>query len=65
MALNKPDWKDAPEWAEWLAQNWNGQWYFHQYKPESSDAGVWHSTGLMSFQPQEGWENSLEKRPNE
>ena len=29
----KPDWKDAPKWAKWLAQNDDGQWYWFENKP--------------------------------
>lgn len=24
----KPDWKDAPEWANWLGQDVFGAWYW-------------------------------------
>ena len=30
----KPDWKNAPEWANWLAQDEDGPWYWFQSKPE-------------------------------
>lgn len=30
----KPDWKDAPEWAQWLALDENGQWCWHEEKPQ-------------------------------
>ena len=29
----KPDWKDAPEWAEWLAMDGNGAWVWHATEP--------------------------------
>lgn len=29
----KPDWKDAPEWAEWLAMDADGEWYWYSKKP--------------------------------
>jgi hypothetical protein len=33
---NKPDWKDAPDWANHLAQDGNGGWWWYKNKPEPS-----------------------------
>lgn len=32
----KPDWKDAPEWANWLAMDMSGRWFWWEFKPEFS-----------------------------
>lgn len=32
--MNKPDWKDAPEWANWLAGDADGTWYWFKDKPD-------------------------------
>lgn len=32
--MSKPDWKDAPEWANWLAQDKCGEWFWYEYKPD-------------------------------
>lgn len=32
--MSKPDWKDAPEWAQWLAMDENGVWYWYACQPE-------------------------------
>lgn len=29
----KPDWKDAPDWAEYLAQHPSGLWFWADRKP--------------------------------
>ncbi len=29
----KPDWKDAPEWANYLAVDNDGVWYWYECKP--------------------------------
>ena len=29
-----PDWKDAPEWAQWLAMEAGGGWYWFENEPE-------------------------------
>jgi len=30
----KPDWKEAPEWAKWLAMDGDGYWGWYEHKPE-------------------------------
>lgn len=35
--MNKPDWKDAPKWAKWLAQDAPGEWYWHEEIPKDGD----------------------------
>ena len=29
----KPDWKDAPEWAMWLAMDEDGEWWWYEDEP--------------------------------
>jgi hypothetical protein len=61
---NKPSWNDAPEWAVWLAMDGDGQWYWHEVKPEMKD-GSWVSAGdsyYVEFQ-YPWWDTSLEERP--
>lgn len=68
--MNKPNWKNAPEWANWLAMDGNGEWFWYQYKPIkplldepdaqwTTDKGKWCSA--------ERWDviRTLEKRPND
>jgi hypothetical protein len=31
--MNKPDWKDAPKWAQWLAMDSDGEWWWFEEKP--------------------------------
>lgn len=39
---NKPSWGDAPEWANWLAQDSTGIWVWYSAKPMRVEgAGVW------------------------
>lgn len=66
--MNKPDWKDAPEWARWLAMDADGEWFFYEEKP-SLGVKVWYPNGarpvsrLASPPASEKWKNSLEERP--
>ena len=44
--MNKPDWKDAPPWADWLAMDSDKQWYWHAYEPQlDKSVEMWHSRG--------------------
>ncbi len=61
----KPNWKDAPSWAKWLAQDENGEWYWFDTKPDMYDC-FWENTSLScdagkSFS---NWQDTLEHKPN-
>ena len=69
----KPSWSDAPEWANWLAKNANGDWKWHECEPEkkwalgnkSGYVGKWEAdTGRSQIASRDyiDWEQSLEKR---
>ena len=32
--MSKPDWKDAPGWADHLAQDASGAWYWFENEPK-------------------------------
>lgn len=42
--MNKPEWKDAPEWAGYLAQDGCGAWYWFEYKPKHGSQNNWYVT---------------------
>lgn len=60
----KPDWKDAPEWAQWLAMDPDGDWYWFEAEPDwdclwENQKGTrvqWACSGIGPYQ-------SLEARP--
>ena len=63
----KPDWKDAPEWAQWLAMDANGQWAWHENRPLirgtiKPATEYWTSKGGKQYLAT-GWIFSLERRP--
>jgi hypothetical protein len=65
--MNKPEWKDAPEWANWLAMDGDGIWFWYEVEPildEEYDP-FWHCDGKerKAIDTTEGYENSLEARP--
>lgn len=36
----KPNWKDAPKWANWLAMDRSGRWVWFEKEPYYRD-GLW------------------------
>lgn len=36
--MSKPSWDDAPEWAQFLAQDEGGEWYWYEHKPQMMHA---------------------------
>lgn len=71
----KPDWKDAPGWARWLAQDRNGYWYWYAERPvidEEEDRWDLEKTEiprkviyaqLAGDTRMKKWRESLEARP--
>lgn len=58
----KPDWKDAPEWANYLAKDSNGVWYWYALKPKLG-AHSWIASANFALAGNEGsWAETLEKR---
>ena len=64
----KPNWEDAPSWANYLAMNEDGNWFWWEFQPEKD----WHGPmfgwcdGIRSEHagyPNINWYESLEKRP--
>lgn len=60
----KPDWKDAPEWATWLAQDCDGEWYWFDIEPHIAH-GMWLNGSEVKAATILGWEDTLEPRPME
>ena len=67
---NKPNWKDAPEWAKFLAMDEDGEWHWYQYKPiepslSDPSADSW-GTKSGKWTSCKRWKSisSLEKREN-
>lgn len=61
--MSKPDWKDAPEWANWLAMDSDGEWYWFQRRPHA-DLYAWIADdGEVEFASSSiGWRKRLEER---
>ncbi len=59
----KPNWKDAPSWANYLSMDMDGDWYWYENKPSAGNID-WLSDGGLSvpFSSIE-WSETLESRP--
>jgi hypothetical protein len=60
----KPSWKDAPEWAQYLAQDTNGRWYWWEIEPVlrvNFGEGGWYARGRHELAGDT--ELPIEKRP--
>ena len=61
----KPSWNDAPEWAQYLAADKDGAWYWYECEPMAGDAAFIqdYSTDI-DHAPLLNWRDSLESRPD-
>ncbi len=67
---DKPDWKDAPEWARFLAMDQDGDWYWYEDKPFVNN-NSWQGTQIwtgtrrtqLAKKSSSRWEETLEERP--
>lgn len=61
----KPDWKDAPEWAQCLAMDECGVWWWYENEPVENHES-WDSCGgriKWAGGDSNFWTESLERRP--
>ena len=59
----KPEWEDAPEWANWLTQDIDLCWYWHELEPKFVDGGFWLNQGGKMLPADIANLPSIEKRP--
>ena len=57
-----PEWKDAPDWAQWKAQDANGTWCWYETKPIPMKT-CWHGSAWgadsMCADPNPDWRDTL------
>lgn len=41
----KPDWTKAPTWAQFLAQDRNGKWFWYEARPTNAPEDAWLAYG--------------------
>lgn len=64
---DKPKWSEAPEWAQWLAQDESGDWYWYEKKPQANslinEFRLETGRSAHAGNPVKEWRKTLEKRP--
>ena len=61
----KPNWSDAPSWANYLARDASGQWTWFEDEP-LLECRCWMPRGLMKYASNDiDWRDTLEERPVE
>jgi len=59
----KPDWKDAPEWANWIAKDKDGEWRAFENEPTPDESEGYHRPNGGKHQVIVHWTVSKERRP--
>lgn len=60
----KPDWKDAPEWAHYLAKDKNDEWWWFERPPTTYSSGRWLGGGMACMAgTYNNWRETLEQSP--
>ena len=59
----KLSWKDAPEWAKFVAMDEDGVWYWYEFEPTRRYGNQWGTSGGKYTKCFPDWDDSLEERP--
>ena len=61
----KPSWDTAPEWANYVAQDERGCWWWYESKPRKGFSNWMEAEGRAApvIPENPNWKESLEKRP--
>ena len=54
--MSKPTWDSAPEWANWLAQDSDGRWFWYELEPRERETewvacGIYEPASLTDHNP--------------
>ena len=70
FAHKAPDWADAPEGFNWLAQDADGKWYWYKTEPILGvGGGIWKSNSrnqqfAADGDPNDDWLDTMQVRPD-
>lgn len=59
----KPDWSLAPEWANYMAQDKDGEWRVFENMPIVDEPAGIHRPNNGRHQPIKHWTQTTERRP--
>jgi hypothetical protein len=60
----KPNWENAPEWANYVAMDYDGDWWWFEYKPSMAH-NIWKAN-LGRYERMtdcDEWKRTLQSRP--
>ena len=63
----EPSWDTAPDWANWLAQDSCGRWFWYSREPSYNKDRVWRTEGVNGralIASIKGAEKTLQQRPS-
>lgn len=67
MLTPLPDWRTAPQWACYMAQDPHGGWWWYECRPTPSPSGGWMSsqpgTRIQRADAAPDWRQSIQTRP--
>lgn len=58
-----PKWDEAPSWANWVAMDSDGSWWWFADEPIKHDDIDWRSEERFERASLTKWDNSKERRP--
>jgi hypothetical protein len=58
----KPDWKDAPEWAKYVAQDSDETWWWYEAEPIRGNNGNWSNANRTKYEQAYSY-GPVEERP--
>lgn len=62
-AAEKAVWENAPDWANWYAEDENGLWLYYEKKPTRGARAWFALEGKYNPALNAKWKNSLQERP--
>jgi hypothetical protein len=64
--MSKPSWADAPDWANYLAMDADGEWHWFDERPRHEVNSWEHSFSRREFAGESlNWRQTLEEKPKE
>lgn len=63
----RPDWSQAPTWAQWWAQDATGAAFWYERKPSMYHDEGWACGGraTLAYLPGTNWRETLQQRPGQ
>ena len=63
--MTKPSWENAPDWAQWLARDADGEWCWYEARPKIQTGDTYWTrddVNRWAVAGKDQWEETLEER---